>query len=545
MGVSTVEMHLSRVYRKLGVRRAGLAARLATPWTRPQGSDSDARGRHRARRGAWRDRGVPGRGGAGPGGARALRRGRDRQDDPLGGRCRAGGRAVRPCSVPSKRRGRGVARLRAGSPICSPRCSRRWLPSLAPPRRRALEVALWLAEPGERAAGTAAIGLAFLDVLRLLAERGPVLVALDDLQWLDSSSALVIPLALRRLREERVGLLATLRVGGGAAAPFELERSFPEDRLRQLSVGPLSLGALHHLLRERLGLELTPTRARPCARAIGGQPVLRARARPRARAHGSEAGAGQGAACCQAASRSCSAAVWRICLRETRDVLLAAAAAGRPTVEVVTAAHGEPGRVIGALEEAAREGVVALDGPRVRFAHPLLASICYEQAPVWKRRAVHSALAGAVADIEERARHLALAAEGPDAAVAAELEAAGRAGRSPRGDGRRGRALRARRRADAGRPGRGPAAAVSGGEASLARRRPRAGSRAARASSSRRFRPAWSGPTSSLRSPWRIRADTSGDHPAPGRGAGRGGGRRRAIGADPGVPSRHPPALGD
>ena len=30
MGVSTVEMHLSRVYRKLGVRRAGLAARLAT-----------------------------------------------------------------------------------------------------------------------------------------------------------------------------------------------------------------------------------------------------------------------------------------------------------------------------------------------------------------------------------------------------------------------------------------------------------------------------------------------------------------------------------
>ncbi len=31
MGVSTVEMHLSRVYRKLGVRRAELAARLATP----------------------------------------------------------------------------------------------------------------------------------------------------------------------------------------------------------------------------------------------------------------------------------------------------------------------------------------------------------------------------------------------------------------------------------------------------------------------------------------------------------------------------------
>ncbi len=31
LGVSTVEMHLSRVYRKLGVRRAGLSVRLAVP----------------------------------------------------------------------------------------------------------------------------------------------------------------------------------------------------------------------------------------------------------------------------------------------------------------------------------------------------------------------------------------------------------------------------------------------------------------------------------------------------------------------------------
>ena len=72
---------------------------------------------------------------------------------------------------------------------------------------------------------------------------------------------------------------------------------------------------------------------------------------------------------------------------------------------------------------AAQEGVIELDDSSVRFAHPLLASICYEQAPPWKRRAVHRALAGAVTDLEERARHLALAAEGPDAA-ASQLEAA-------------------------------------------------------------------------------------------------------------------------
>jgi DNA-binding CsgD family transcriptional regulator len=67
---------------------------------------------------------------------------------------------------------------------------------------------------------------------------------------------------------------------------------------------------------------------------------------------------------------------------------------------------------------------VELDDANVRFAHPLLGSICYERAPRWKRQAVHRALASAVAEIEERARHLALAAEGADEAIARELEAA-------------------------------------------------------------------------------------------------------------------------
>jgi hypothetical protein len=81
--------------------------------------------------------------------------------------------------------------------------------SLAPLRRRALEVALLLAEPAEKAPDPHAIGLALLDVLRALAERGPVVVALDDVQWLDASSAGVLQIALRRLRSEPIGVLAT------------------------------------------------------------------------------------------------------------------------------------------------------------------------------------------------------------------------------------------------------------------------------------------------------------------------------------------------
>ena len=157
-------------------------------------------------------------------------------------------------------------------------------PSLTPLRRRALEVALLLAEPGAEAENPRAIGLALLDVLRVLAGRCPVVLALDDLHWLDSSSAGVLHIALRRLGDEPVGLLATLRRAPEVATSLELETAFPEDRLSRLPLDPLSLGALHRLLKERAGLRADTARARARTGGFGRQSVLRARARARARA---------------------------------------------------------------------------------------------------------------------------------------------------------------------------------------------------------------------------------------------------------------------
>src|SRR5262245_35590102 len=146
-------------------------------------------------------------------------------------------------------------------------------PSLLPPRRRALEVALLVVEPGDRPPDPHAIGLALLDLLRKSTEQGPVLVALDDVQWLDPASLGVIQIALRRLREEPVGLLATLRIGSDVG-PFELDRSFPESRLVQLSIGPLSVGAVHKLLEARLGLELTRPELARVHEATAGNPFF-------------------------------------------------------------------------------------------------------------------------------------------------------------------------------------------------------------------------------------------------------------------------------
>jgi DNA-binding CsgD family transcriptional regulator len=296
-------------------------------------------------------------------------------------------------------------------------------PSLPSPRRHALEVALWLADPGERPPEQGAIGLAVLDVLRALASDAPVVVALDDLQWLDAASAGVLQIALRRLRDEPVGLLATLRSGAELAAPLELERTFQADRFEQLTVGPLTLAELHRLLKERLGLELTRPELGRLVEVTAGNPffaielgreLVRTNTRP---------APGRALRVPEGLHELLGGRLARL-PAETVDVLLQVAALARPNVDLVAAAYGDRGRVIAALEAASQEGVVELDDSRIRFSHALLASICLEQAPLWKRRAVHRALAGSVVDVEERARHLALAAEGPDAAVAAELDAA-------------------------------------------------------------------------------------------------------------------------
>lgn len=285
------------------------------------------------------------------------------------------------------------------------------LPSLTPPRRRALEVALLLEEPGTEAPDPRAIALAFLDVVRTLAASGPILLAVDDLQWVDPASAQVLQFAWRRLGDEPAAVLATVR----ADAAFALADA------ARLSLGPLSLGALHHLLKARLELdlprpELVRLREMTAGNAFFALEVGRELRRARARL-----APGQPLPVPANLKQLIGERLARLS-DETREVLLSASALARSTVGALENVHGEAAR--DALEEAARAGVVELDGSSVRFAHPLLASVCYEDAPVWRRQDAHRRLANVVTDVEERARHLALAAEGPDAAVAAALEAA-------------------------------------------------------------------------------------------------------------------------
>jgi hypothetical protein len=106
----------------------------------------------------------------------------------------------------------------------------------------------------------------------------------------------------------------------------------------------------------------------------------------------------------------------------TRAALLASAALARPTTAIVDGADLLPAEEAGLVE-------IEIDG-RIAFTHPLFAAAVYADATSAKRRQMHGRLANVVADPEDRARHLALAASGPDGAVAALLSQAAARARS-------------------------------------------------------------------------------------------------------------------
>jgi DNA-binding CsgD family transcriptional regulator len=295
--------------------------------------------------------------------------------------------------------------------------------SLTAPRRRALAVALLLEEPGERPPDQRALGLAFADIVRALSTSRPVLVAIDDLQWLDPSTAGPLRFALRRLSDAPVRLLTTARTLPPSELPIDIGSCLPPAATQHVEIGPLSVGAAYRVLTGRLGLGLSRPELVRLHEVTGGNPFyllemgrdLKGARVPLSASRPIPVPRGLRELLTERLSRLPDA---------TREVLLLVAAMARPTVDVLEAASGDAIGARRALEGAAAAGVVEFDSSRVRFAHPLLASVCHQSASPWRQREVHGRLARLVSEPEERARHLALAVEGEDEAVACELDLA-------------------------------------------------------------------------------------------------------------------------
>ena len=149
------------------------------------------------------------------------------------------------------------------------------LPALPPPQRRALETAL-LVEESTGAPEAHTVSVAVLAAILELAAERPLLVAVDDVQWLDSPSRAVLEFVSRRLRANAVALLLAERIE--RESPPILALGVPTERIR---LGPLSVGTLHRLIHDRLGVALARP-ARSAARTFGSRRVRPSRIRGRA-----------------------------------------------------------------------------------------------------------------------------------------------------------------------------------------------------------------------------------------------------------------------
>lgn len=299
------------------------------------------------------------------------------------------------------------------------------LGTLPTPQRHALDQVLLQVEPQAPATDQRAVAAAFLSTVRMLAARSPVLLVLDDVQWLDPSTVAALAFAARRLSGP-VCVLAAARTEPGVVHASWLRMASPDD-LRRVEVPPMNLGALHSMIQRREGRALSRPTLTRIHRMSGGNPFY---ALELCRTVGRNT---SGVDADGALPGSLSEVV-RAHLdglpAEIDHILLTTACATAPTISLVTrASPGDSADVTSALECAEDAGVLTLDGDRLRFTHPLLAQGVHANASPVDRRAVHRLLADAVEEPELRARHLAFSATGADPVAVEALDVASESAR--------------------------------------------------------------------------------------------------------------------
>ncbi len=280
-------------------------------------------------------------------------------------------------------------------------------------------------------------GRAVLTTLRLLAATAPLVLAIDDIQWLDPVSAAALRYGLRRLDTEPVVVLATERAEPGdrpgsvriddhdassdqPPGSVCADRTIPVERREVLPVGPLDLKGIRAAVATVVDRLPAPTLAR-IAELAEGNPMFAIEL-----ARAATSSAELPAAPAPPTLRGLLADRVGEVPAGVGDLLRVVAATGPVPWEAV-ARHAGVDDLAPLVDLAVDRGILAVDDGRiVRFTHPILASVVLAGVDPIARQALHARLAAAATDPDARARHLALSCAEPDAGVAAELEAAAR-----------------------------------------------------------------------------------------------------------------------
>jgi DNA-binding CsgD family transcriptional regulator len=284
---------------------------------------------------------------------------------------------------------------------------------LRPAHREALAVVLGMAEGAAPKPGQ--VAHAVLNLVREMAAGRPLLLVVDDLQWMDRYSAEVLSFAARRLGGSHAGFLAAARTGelGG----------FSRGSMTCHELAALDYEAALALLRKRFPA-LAPRVSQRLLDEAQGNPLALLELPPALT--GPQRAAGQALPAVFPLPdrlQALFAARLSALPAATCQVLLLAALAGTADLALLATTVG--GRLLDDLAPAELIGSVRVDdGSRqLVFRHPLTRSAVVGMSTAAERRAAHRRLADALATQPDRAcRHLAAAALGPDEDVAAALE---------------------------------------------------------------------------------------------------------------------------
>jgi DNA-binding NarL/FixJ family response regulator len=299
------------------------------------------------------------------------------------------------------------------------------------PPREALEIALLLRPAGGEPPTARAVGLAVLAALRACLAEGPVLAAIDDVQWLDGASLDALTFALRRLPEGPLSLIVAARTEA-AADPLTAGAPPPPHGWRDLvaalpaagvvDLAPLDMWQIQSLL----PATVSAAQARLVARQSRGNPFWAIQV---------SASLGSAGGPVPPLARTLTDRLSRSLSAAAAEALAVVAAAGRIGVAEALAMLGHCEDPAGALDAAVLAGVVVETGGRLSAAHPLIGAVAVESLPPVRRAQLYRRLAGASASPERYAHFAALAAgAGPDDAVAGALDAAAAAAHARAGN---------------------------------------------------------------------------------------------------------------
>ena len=289
------------------------------------------------------------------------------------------------------------------------------------PQRDALEIALLLRPAGDEPPTAHAVGLAVLAALRGCLSEGPVLVAIDDVQWLDEASLDALAFAFRRVTSGPLSLLVAARTET-AADPLTADAPPPPHDWHELlaampaadviDLAPLDMWQIQNLLPRTV----SAAKARLVARQSRGNPFWAQEILASLNSAGSQV---------PPLARTLTGRLSRSLTADAAAALAVVAAAGRIGVPEALAALDQLEDPAAALDAAVLAGVVVETGERLSAAHPLIGAAAVESLPPGRRAQLYRRLADASSGPERYAHFAALAAGvGPDPAVAEPLDAA-------------------------------------------------------------------------------------------------------------------------